>query len=260
MNADFVGDSGDVDEAELFFDSPNRHRQIAYPVFVDGTPINPDGRIDIVDRRQELAQLVVNSEEFASATVSQLWKKLLGDSVNASTGRFAQQQLVQGLAEQFAAHGFEQRDLMKWILLSDANLRPEIRDASAPIYESVATALRDVSRQGRPVSPTEAVLFARVDSSRAARAGDSSIFVRSSDSGSSETASASAFVRRMTASDMPHAVKVQHIFLHTLARRPTPQESSAAQQMLSAHEGNSAAALDDIWWAITNCAEYAKRQ
>ena len=51
------------------------------------------------------------------------------------------------------------------------------------------------------------------------------------------------------------AEKVEHLFLASIAREPTKRELDLAVRMLSAN-GNEAAALQDIWWALLNSSEF----
>ena len=252
INSDFVGLSGDISEAELYFDTLDKQRKIAYPVFIDGTPINPDGRVEVVDRRAELARLVVASEDFARAAVDLYWKKMIGSTSPQVWRRADKHQLTQGLAEQFAVHDFDQQKLLRWIALSDAN-RVEIDRPRAPIYDNALIALNDVRRQGRPITPDDSVMFARI-ASDSGDAASGSIFVPTADGLS--TQSEDRLIRSLQQSDMTFADKVRHVFLHGVARQPSSKEQAAARQMLSAHNGNAVTAIDDIWWAITQSAEY----
>ncbi len=52
----------------LFYELRNGLTKVAYPVFVDGTRLTSDsGFVDDVDRRSELARLIVGSEYLAKA-------------------------------------------------------------------------------------------------------------------------------------------------------------------------------------------------
>ena len=248
VNSDFVGLSGDVSEAELFYDTLDKHKKIAYPVFIDGTPINPDGRLEVVDRRAELAKLIVSSEEFAEATVNLYWQKVVGSGTpqSAAPGR-----LTQGLAEQFAAHDFDHKRLLRWMTLSDVPV--DIDDSRTPLYEDALIALNDVRSQGRPVSRDDSVLFARAAPTNSPQ--ELSIIAPAANRGVTSTKS-DRTVRRLARSEMHFADKVGHVFLHTLGRQPDRQELAAARRMLNVHQGDVTSALDDIWWALTQTAEY----
>jgi hypothetical protein len=46
------------------------------------------------------------------------------------------------------------------------------------------------------------------------------------------------------------------LYLAALARRPTRQETSLANDLLAARGGDVGAALQDIWWALLNSNEF----
>ncbi len=80
MDEDFLGEGGNSpDDAEVYFEMRNGRLQVAYPVFVDGQALeNHSGRISQVNRRQELAKLIVSSEYLSQAVVNRLWRHFLG--------------------------------------------------------------------------------------------------------------------------------------------------------------------------------------
>ncbi|MEX0586840.1 MAG: DUF1553 domain-containing protein, partial [Pirellulales bacterium] len=59
-----------------------------------------------------------------------------------------------------------------------------------------------------------------------------------------------------TNSNLNASAKINYLFLAALARRPTATEVGVANKLLSAREGNTAAALQDIWWAVLNSNEF----
>ena len=63
----------------LFYELRNGLSKAAYPVFVDGTKLESDsGFVADVDRRTELAKLIVGSEYLAKALVNRMWAHFLG--------------------------------------------------------------------------------------------------------------------------------------------------------------------------------------
>ncbi|HEY5314406.1 MAG TPA: DUF1549 domain-containing protein, partial [Pirellulales bacterium] len=60
-NQNFSGEGSTPAEAEIYFEKRNGEMQVAYPTFIDGTRINPNGYVKEVDRRTELAKLIVKS-------------------------------------------------------------------------------------------------------------------------------------------------------------------------------------------------------
>jgi len=78
-NRDYKGDGGgNPKKAELFYELRNGTSAVAYPKFVDGTEINPSGYVADVDRRKELANLIVKSEFFGKAIANRMWAHFLG--------------------------------------------------------------------------------------------------------------------------------------------------------------------------------------
>ena len=62
-------------------------------------------------------------------------------------------------------------------------------------------------------------------------------------------------VKRLASSNVPPAKQIEHLFLAALARPPLPREQQAALQLLRSAQGNEAAALEEIWWALQNSSE-----
>lgn len=137
VNQDFQSSAGQADEAEVYFEQQNGILKVAYPRFVDGTEIPRSGKLDQVDRRQELAQLVINSDLLPQATVNRMWQHFLGVGFTTPVDDMgphnppSHPELLATLADDFAASGFDMRRLMRWITLSDAyGLSSKITDGN----------------------------------------------------------------------------------------------------------------------------------
>jgi hypothetical protein len=125
-NEDFPGESNkNPKEAEIYFELRDGTTKVAFPTFVDGTEIGHSGFADEVNRRVELAKLVVKSEFFGRAIVNRLWAHFLGygftkpiDDLgphNAATNP----ELLERLGQEFSAHGHDLKQLIRWITLSE---------------------------------------------------------------------------------------------------------------------------------------------
>jgi hypothetical protein len=55
---------------------------------------------------------------------------------------------------------------------------------------------------------------------------------------------------------MNNAAKINRMYLAALARRPTAQEISLANDLLRLRKGDPTAALQDVWWAVLNSNEF----
>ncbi len=71
------------------------------------------------------------------------------------------------------------------------------------------------------------------------------------------------FLARTVQGDKPAAKKIESLYLAALARKPTKEELKLANQLLAARQQTwepgvdpTAAALQDIWWAILNSNEF----
>jgi hypothetical protein len=55
---------------------------------------------------------------------------------------------------------------------------------------------------------------------------------------------------------MDNAQKIRYLYLAGLSRTPTKKELTISNELLVARQGNVAAALQDIWWAVLNTNEF----
>ena len=70
------------------------------------------------------------------------------------------------------------------------------------------------------------------------------------------TAKGSLLQRMATDPKMNNAAKINHLYLAGLARRPTPQEVTLANELMLLRKGDPIAALQDVWWAVLNSNEF----
>ena len=126
IDSDFAGEGGDPREAEVYFELRNGVMQVAYPTFVDGTAVDPNGLVSVVNRRQELARLVSRSTELKLAIVNRMWSHFLGYGFTKPLDDLgphnppSHPDLLARLADEFGNHGYDLKRLMRWIVLSDA--------------------------------------------------------------------------------------------------------------------------------------------
>jgi hypothetical protein len=69
-------------------------------------------------------------------------------------------------------------------------------------------------------------------------------------------AKSSGVLAQIAATPATESKKVQQLFLAALARNPSPGEQTAARRLLSMHGNNTAAGLEDLWWALLNSNEF----
>jgi hypothetical protein len=126
VNQDFAGETNQPEEAVLFYELRNGLSKAAYPVFVDGTPLaSTSGYVDQVDRRTELARLIVGYETMPKALVNRIWAHFLGYGFTKPVDDLGPHnapthpQLLDELSAEFKNRGYDLKALMRWIVLSE---------------------------------------------------------------------------------------------------------------------------------------------
>jgi hypothetical protein len=65
-----------------------------------------------------------------------------------------------------------------------------------------------------------------------------------------------SFLHKLVYESKDRAVSLDRLYLAALGRRPTRQEIQAANDLLEARGGDTAAAMQDVWWALLNSGEF----
>ncbi|HUE72986.1 MAG TPA: DUF1549 domain-containing protein [Pirellulaceae bacterium] len=127
VSADFVNKPSVTKEGEVYYQqSTTGIVKAATPEFIDGTKIPPSGSLAVVDRRQELAKLVVNSREMPRALVNRLWSHFFGYGFTSPIDDMgphsepSHPEVLDALAGQFVAHDYDFKRAVRWMVLSDA--------------------------------------------------------------------------------------------------------------------------------------------
>jgi len=125
-NQDFAGEDNRPDEAALFYELRNGLTKVAYPVFVDGTPLNKSGYLEDIDRRNELAKMMATSEFLPKAIANRYWSHFLGYGFTKPVDDMGPHNppthpaLLDGLAAEVKKNSFDLKELIRWITLSEA--------------------------------------------------------------------------------------------------------------------------------------------
>ena len=128
-NQDFGGEGNTPEEAEIYYEPRDRILRVAYPEFTDydGTvhEIERSGYISDVDRRQELAKLIVKSGYLPRAMVNRVWAHYLGYGFTKPINDMgphnppSHPELLDQLAAAFRESGYDIKQLTRWIVLSE---------------------------------------------------------------------------------------------------------------------------------------------
>jgi hypothetical protein len=296
---DFVDRKTVTTEGEVYYELPNGTIRATSPMFVDGTKIAPSGRLDDVNRRQELARLVINSPQLGNALVNRLWSHYFGYGFTRPVDDIgpmnqpSHPELLAKMSEQFVAHNYDMRKVMKWLVLSDAfgrssritanNLADAPDAGSTPLFshyytrqlqaEEVYNSLLIAADLRKKAPNQQALETARVDwmaqFNRPMGTDDSeeeshfngsvrqSLIMMNGDLMRSAVSSADGtFVKSVQQSNLKLEEKVEHLFLAALSRQPSKREQEAVRQIIAQNGNNQAAALEDIWWSLLNSNEF----
>ena len=300
VDRDFRGESNDIEQADLYYEMRNGLVKVAYPVFIDGTSINPHGSIQRVNRREEFSNLLMKSEYLEKAQVNRVWAHFMGYGFTRPVDDLgphnppSHPELLNYLAAAFRDSGFDNRQLIRWIVLSEPYaLSSRIgRQNKVDDPEAGKTPLfsRFYLRQMRAEELYESLLVAS-DAEKNygnyeererrknqwlqqfARAfgtdeGDETttfagtipqvLMMFNGEMIRTATGSARGSLLHRLANDasMNDREKINYLFLAGLSRPASRPELDMARQFYLARNGNGIEALEDVWWVILNSNEF----
>ncbi|MEO1616878.1 MAG: DUF1549 domain-containing protein [Planctomycetota bacterium] len=133
VSEDYAGEANDPEDALVFYEMRNGLTRVAYPVFTDGTEISRSGFVDEVNRRKELGELMLNSQELDLMAVNRYWSMFLGHGFTRPLDDMGPHnppthpELLDSLADAFRGNSYNTKDLITWITLSRPySLAPEL--------------------------------------------------------------------------------------------------------------------------------------
>ncbi len=125
VDEDFAGEANNPDKAVIFYELRNATMQSAYPAFIDGTKIGESGYVSQINRRDELAKLMLTSEYLDQAIVNRYWGHFLGYGFTKPVDDLgphnppSHPELLAYLAEQFRENSYNLKELIRWVTLSE---------------------------------------------------------------------------------------------------------------------------------------------
>jgi len=286
IDQDYLGIDGRDEEGRVFYDRPNGLVKVAEPAFLDGSrPARHSGRLSEVNRREQLAKMVVESEYFSRATMNRLWSQFLGfgftQPVDAMVAeRPSNPELLSRVSEEFAASGYDLKRAMRWIALSDAfnrtskvsssqvNDMPEAgtvalfshyytRQLQAEeVFRSLQIAAKLRKESGGNIEQARLTWLAQVRGKTGSDEETPTSPITLPILKHATSPGQNSLLQSVLSSKLKFEEKVEHLFLAALSRKPSPQELELARTLGGMNEKNEAAALEDIWWALLNSSEF----
>lgn len=298
-NVDFMGEGRNIDNAEIYYELRNGLLKVAYPEFLDGQKIPTSGRISQVNRREELAKFITESDNLQEAIVNRYWGHFLGYGFTKPVddmgphNRPTHPELLTYLGQELRENSFDLKQLIRWIALSEAySLSSKITKSNAlddptvgeppkfshfylrqmqaeQLYESLLIATQAHKTRGNYEEQEkkksewmqqfvtafgtdegdEATTFnGTIPQALMMFNGDLVMDAVSTKPGS--------FIYSMAAEGQDGKEAINHLYMATIARRPTRKELEAANYLIGIHKGNTAKALQDVFWALLNSNEF----
>ena len=305
-NADFVGQSTSStiegkDEAWIFYELRNGSVGGALPVFVDGAAIDPSGLVSKIDRRNELARLISESEYLPIALVNRMWSHFLGYGFTKPVDDMgphnppSHPELLAGLAADFRASGFNVKDLIRWIVLSEpyslSARTTRYNERDDPTLGEKPQFSKFYLRQMTAEQLFESLLVAtEADKTQAGTSEQErakaewlrqfTIAFGTDDGGETTTFNGTipqvlmmfngelirkatngdkgSFLERVASKrDLDYEDKVDYLFLSALSRKANASEMKFCEStLLVAHKGDQLKALQDVFWVLLNSNEF----
>ncbi|NIL96909.1 MAG: DUF1549 domain-containing protein [Planctomycetales bacterium] len=302
-NEDYEGPSRAPEEAEVYYELRNGVLQAAYPVFtdIDGarTELDRSGFLDDVNRRSELARLVVDSGYLPVAMVNRMWAHFFSYGFTKPFDDLGphnpptQPELLEKLAEEFRNGGYDIKQLIRWITLSEpyqlssrfnkTNQDDDPQRGNPPafsrfyprqmqaeqLYESLLVATEAHKTRGAYEQQEEAkrmwlaqfVIAFGTDENDETSTFNGTIpqilMMMNGDLIRRATSTDQGGFLQRVASDpaTKPTAKIQLLFRSALAREATKTERNAANTTL-ARRTNIVEALQDVWWVLLNSNEF----
>jgi hypothetical protein len=309
----FPGESGKSPEnAEIYYELRNNILKAAYPVFIDGTSLaelyenrgetfGNSGRVEDVNRRTELAKLVVESPWLGKSLANRMWGHFLGYGFNKPVDDMGPHnppthpELLDALGAELRGASFDLKQLIRWIVLSEpyglssrmarehvakddptAGARPlfshfYLRQMEAEqLYESllIATEADQTVASEEERTNMKRQWLAQFVSAFGTDEGDESTTFNGSIPQSLMMMNGplvkracgtepGSFLYKVAAEPkLSNQDRIEYLYKAALARVPTGMEVAAANRLVLKRKGNTAEALQDVWWALLNSNEF----
>jgi len=125
VNQDYADDTGNAQEAAVYYELRNGVMEVAYPAFIDGTQISKSGYVSESDRRTKLGEMMIQSEYMDKTIANRMWQHFLGYGFTKPIDDMGPHnvpthpELLDYLGKEVRKNSFNLKELIKWIALSE---------------------------------------------------------------------------------------------------------------------------------------------
>ncbi len=300
VDEDYEGEFGNAEDAVIFYELRNGLTKAAYPTFIDGSTLSTtSGFVEDVNRREELAKLILGSEFLDKMIANRMWAHFLGHGFTKPIDDLGPHNspthplLLDYLAQQFREQGYDLKQLMRWIVLSEAyslssklHQDNEIDDpqlgepphfshfylrqmTAEQLYESLLVATEAYRSRGSSEEQEKAksewlrqfvIAFGTDEGDETTTFNGSipqALMMFNGDLIKEAVSDQDGtFLWELAKRNLPARESIVHLFQAGLARQPTTQEMQTAGKLYVAREGDMLATLQDMWWAVLNSNEF----
>ncbi len=301
-DGDFAGEGmpATPKEAEVYWEQRNGVLKASYPVFSDGIQtvrINPSGFREDVRRRAELAKLIRTSPQMAKAIVNRMWGHFFGYGFTKPIDDMGPHnlpthpELLDKLGADFAKHGHDLRQLIRWITLSDAyalssKMPKDTKDdpskgerplfshfylrqmTAEQLYESLIAATD--AQKGRGTYEEQertknqwlrqfAVAFGTDENDETTTFNGTipqTLMMWNGELIQKAISGEAGTMLHRVATDPKIKDKVGYLYMAALGRPPTKQEKDIATLAWKNHRGDGIKAVQDVFWVVLNSNEF----
>jgi len=299
IDQDYGGQSNDPEKADLFYELRNGLVKVAFPTFVDGQKINESGLVREVVRRKELSKFVLDSTYMDKAIVNRMWGHFFGTGFVRPIDDLgphnipSHPELLETLSKRFRESGYDQKKLIRWIVLSDAyqlssrtnktNEKDDPALGRAPLfshyyirpmnaemlYESLLVATQ-ADQQTTDFRQAERLKNRWLQQFSTAFGNDEGeertefngtitqtlmMFNGGMVQSATQTGGNGFLAKLIRNKKMSAKKKINQLFLAAFARKATSREYSAMKKVLQQSRTPNQGA-QDIWWALLNSNEF----
>lgn len=299
IDQDYGGQSNNPEQADLFYELRNGLVKVAFPTFVDGQKIKESGLVREVVRRKELSKFVLDSSYMDKAIVNRMWGHFFGTGFVRPIDDLgphntpSHPELLESLSKQFRESGYDQKKLIRWIVLSEAyglssranksNEKDDPALGRAPVfshyyirpmnaemlYESLLVATQ-ADQQTTDFRQAERLKNRWLQQFSTAFGNDEGeertefngtitqtlmMFNGGMVQSATKTAGNGFLAKLIKNQKLSARKKIDLLFLAAFARKATRREYSAMKRVLTQSKTPNEGA-QDIWWALLNSNEF----